>query len=285
MLPAASTAGEILRRYGLSKPRPGRRRRVPPFTEPFATCDAPNQTWCADFKGEFRVGGPYCYPLTITDAHSRFLIRCRARPSTKHRGARPVFQAAFREYGIPEVIRTDNGTPFATRAPHGLSRLSIWWLKLGIQHERIKPGRPDQNGRHERMHRTLKAETAKPPARTMRQQQRRFDAFRVEYNQERPHEALDYRAPANLYRPSSRQLPARTPSFSYPSGYRLRQVHESGRIRWPGRHVILLGAALAGEKVGCTETTEGVWKIYLGPVKLGIIDTARIELGLVRTDP
>jgi hypothetical protein len=194
-----------------------------------------------------------------------------------------VFQSAFREYGLPESIRTDNGTPFATRAPHGLSRLSIWWLKLGIRHERIALGRPDQNGRHERMHRTLKQETAKPPAASMRMQQRRFDVFRTEFNEERPHEGLDFRTPASVHSPSSRRLPARTPPFTYPSDYRIRRVHESGRIRWPGRHVILLGAALAGEPVGCVETTDGVWAIYLGPLQLGLVDTARID-GLIRTD-
>jgi transposase InsO family protein len=136
-----------------------------------------------------------------------------------------VFQSAFREYGLPESIRTDNGTPFATRAPHGLSRLSIWWLKLGIRHERIALGRPDQNGRHERMHRTLKQETAKPPAASMRMQQRRFDVFRTEFNEERPHEALDFRTPASVHSPSSRRLPARTPPFTYPSDYRIRRVH------------------------------------------------------------
>ncbi len=282
-LPAVSTAHEVLSRYGLVTSRKKRNRRVPPDTEPFSACDAPNAIWCADYKGQFRTGDlRYCYPLTISDAYCRYLLECFGRANTRHRFAKPVFETAFKEYGLPNAIRSDNGPPFATKAPCGLSRLSIWWLKLGIRHERIDPGHPEQNGRHERMHRTLKAEATKPPGRTMRSQQKKFDDFRREFNFERPHEAIGLKTPGSIYTPSTRLFPARLPEFTYPDDYAIRRVHASGRIRWPGRALIHLGQALAGEPVGCRQIQDGLWQLFLGPLLLGCIDHARIDLGLIR---
>ena len=207
--PARSTIGDWLRKEGLTSPRRPR-RRCPPFTSPFLAADGPNAVWCADFKGWFLTGDRRrCDPLTISDAMSRYLLRCQAldRPDGAH--ARPVFEAAFCEFGLPLAIRSDNGPPFASIGAGGLSRLSVWWIKLGVKPERIEPGKPQQNGRHERMHRTLKAETADPPAASLAEQQRRFDAFRVIYNDERPHEALDFETPSALYRASPARLPLR----------------------------------------------------------------------------
>ena len=284
-LPAPSTVGALLTRYGLAKARRRPKRKVPRHRKPFRESTAPNMTWCADYKGEFLLGNQrYCYPLTITDAYSRWIIRCHGRYGTKHQGAVPVFKSAFQEYGLPETILSDNGSPFATKAPRGLSRLSIWWLKLGIAHVRIMPGKPQQNGRHERMHRTLKKETTKPPAQNMRRQQEVFDRFQSEFNHERPHEALGQKTPARFYEPSPRPYPDRVPGFEYPENYRLRKVTTAGRFRWPGRHVIQVGAALTGEYVGCVQATEELWKVYLGPLQLGLIDTTKIELGLIRTE-
>ncbi len=197
--PAASTIGTMLQRAGLVRER-RKRRRVPPYTQPFATASAPNRVWCADFKGWFRTrDGERMDPLTITDAHSRYLLRCQAVEKTDTARVQAVFEAAFRDYGMPERIRSDNGAPFASRALAGLSRLSAWWMKLGIVPERIQAGHPEQNGRHERMHRTLKQETASPPARNRRAQQRSFNQFRREYNHVRPHEALDMQTPVAVY--------------------------------------------------------------------------------------
>lgn len=197
--PSCSTLGEILRRAGLTVPR-RRRRHTPPWTQPFAACNRPNTVWCADFKGWFRTGdGVRCDPLTISDAHSRYLLRVQGMRETKEGPVRSLFEATFRQYGVPGAIRTDNGTPFASHGIGGLSRLSVWWLKLGIEPERIEAGKPQQNGRHERMHLTLKQETASPPAKDLRRQQAAFDRFRVTFNEERPHEALNQNCPATVY--------------------------------------------------------------------------------------
>jgi putative transposase len=205
--PAASSIGALLSREGLSQ-----RRRTPVYSEPLAHAQAPNQVWCADYKGWFYCGdGTRCDPLTITDACSRYLLRSRAVAKTDGVEAKAVFEAVFREHGLPEAIRTDNGPPFASPAPAGLSRLSMWWLRLGIRHERIAPGCPEQNGRHERMHQTLQQETASPPASNLRRQQETLARFQREYNEERPHEALGYRTPASLYAASARVYPSRLP--------------------------------------------------------------------------
>src|SRR5579859_4502008 len=280
-LPAASTVSAVFAKYGLSRSRQPR-RRTPPYVDPFADADRPNRVWCADFKGEFKTGDRRsCYPLTVTDAYSRMLLRCTALDSTKTRYAWPVFEDAFRELGLPERIRTDNGTPFASRGAGGLSRLSVWWIKLGIRHERIEPGHPEQNGRHERMHRTLKQETLRPSAQTFRLQQKKFDAFRAEYNDERPHEALSNQTPSSRYTRSDRQYPRRLAEVRYPDHYVRRKVAESGRVRWGGVHVTI-GHALEGEWIGLDPGDE-LHNLYFGDVHLGFIDDTKPELGLIRS--
>jgi transposase InsO family protein len=216
MWPAVSTIGAILKREGLVIAR-RKRRRVPPYSQPFAAATAPNLVWCADFKGWFRTGdGERIDPLTITDANSRYLLRCQSVEKANTEHVLAVFEAAFREHGLPQAIRTDNGAPFASRAVAGLSELAVYWMKLGIVSERIQAGHPEQNGRHERMHRTLKEATAQPPAANRRAQQRRFDDFKEEYNHQRPHQALDMRTPAECYQGSPRPYPARVPERIFP---------------------------------------------------------------------
>jgi transposase InsO family protein len=202
--PALSTAGDLLARRGLVKKRRRQRHYQHPGVVP-ATTTQPNDLWTADFKGHFRTrDGVYCYPLTIADLHTRYLLACHGLLSTKGHGVRPVFDRLFREYGLPRAIRTDNGVPFATTGIHGLSQLNVWWLRLGIQHQRILPAQPQQNGAHERMHKTLKGEAIRPPRSTLGTQQRAFNAFRLLYNDERPHEALHDQTPSSCYRPSLR---------------------------------------------------------------------------------
>jgi putative transposase len=230
--PAASSMGELLKREGLIQGR-RRRRKTPPYSNPLAHAAGENQVWCADFKGWFRCGdGMRCDPFTVTDAHSRYLLCCRATEKTDGVHVRGLMESVFRKYGMPERIRTDNGAPFASKAPGGLSRLSMWWLQLGIRHERITPGCPQENGRHERMHRTLKQETANPPAANRRRQQESFLAFERTYNQERPHEALGWRTPAELYSGSPRPYPARMPELEYPAGVQLRRISQQGSLKW-----------------------------------------------------
>jgi transposase InsO family protein len=268
--PAASTAGELLRRHGLSVPR-RRRARAAPGANPLGDCVAPNRVWCADFKGHFRTGdGTRCDPLTVMDGHSRYLLRCvAARPDFG--SARGVFEAAFRQYGLPEAIRTDNGQPFAGVGVAGLSRLSAWWVRLGIILQRIEPGCPQQNGRHERMHGTLKRETADPPARTLSRQQGRFDAFVREYNRDRPHEALGMATPASAYEPSPRAYPERLPELEYPAGSRLRKVDGDGDVRWNVSKVFV-GRALAGQVLGLQGLDGRLWLVRFGPLDLGLLD-------------
>ena len=269
--PAASTIGEILHRHGLSVPR-RRSRKTVVYSEPFVGCDYPNAVWSADFKGWFMTGdGTRCDPLTISDNYSRYLLRCQTMASPDYAHVQPVFEAAFREYGLPVAIRTDNGAPFATTTVAGLSRLSVWWLKLGIVPERIVPGHPEQNGRHERMHRTLKRETATPPKSTWRAQQRAFDRFRREYNQERPHEAIDQLTPDNLYQPSPREYPLILPEMTYPDDMLVRSVKSQGDISWKSRHVYL-SETLAGEQVGLRPVTDRLYDIYFGTIWLAQLD-------------
>jgi len=270
--PAASTIGDILRRHGLTVPR-RRSRKTAPYTMPFRHCSQANAVWSADLKGWFNTGdGIRCDPLTITDNYSRYLLRCQAIMPVSYETIRPVFEAAFREYGLPEVIRTDNGAPFATTTVGGLSRLSIWWFRLGIQPERIDPGKPAQNGRHERMHRTLKRETATPPKATWRQQQKAFDSFRNEYNRERPHEGLGLQTPASLYTPSPRPYPLLLPEVTYPDDMDLRRVKSQGDISWNGRHVYL-SETLAGEVVGLKQIDDHLWNIFFANLLLARLDT------------
>jgi transposase InsO family protein len=270
--PASSTIGEILRRHGLTVPR-RRSHKSPPYTQPFLHCDGPHLVWSADFKGWFMTGdGQRCDPLTISDNYSRYLLRCQAVRALTFEAVQPVFEAAFREYGLPQAIRTDNGAPFATTTVGGLSRLSIWWLKLGIRPERIKPGRPAQNGRHERMHRTLKRDTAHPPKRTWRQQQLAFDHFRYEYNHDRPHESLQQQTPASKHMLSPRPYPLVVPAMSYPDDMEVRWVKSQGDISWYSHH-IYLSETLAGELVGLKEVDNDRWDIYFGPIRLAQLDS------------
>jgi putative transposase len=270
--PAASTLGDLLKREGLVADR-RRRTRLPTRTQPFADIAAPNDTWCTDFKGEFRVGtGQYCYPLTLTDAFSRFLLRCTGLPSVETEGARRVFTGAFAEFGLPRAIRSDNGTPFSVppAGPASLSRLAVYFIKLGIQPEWITPGSPEQNGRHERMHWTLKQETALPARSSFEAQQSAFDCFRREYNFERPHEALDQEVPGSVYRPSPRQFPRKVPDLTYPTSFTVRRVRPNGEISWEGTRVFL-SEVLAHEAVGLEEQEDGTWDVYLGSLTFGIM--------------
>lgn len=269
--PAASTMGDLLRREGLSQPRPRRRRYVVPLTQPLAAATAPNEVWSADFKGWFRTAdGTRCDPLTIADACSRFVFCCRI-VAPNARGVRPWFERAFREYGLPRALRTDNGSPFATTGPGQLSQLAVWWLKLGIQLDRIDRGHPEQNGRHERFHLTLQQETTTPPAGTAAQQQRRFDRMREEFNTVRPHEALGQRPPVHLYTASPRPYPERLEDPWYDATHQVRRVRETGQIKWHGERVFI-SEAVRGEAVGLAETERGDWTVWFMHVELGRID-------------
>jgi transposase InsO family protein len=278
--PSASTIGALLQRRGLSVPRK-RRRRVPRQAVPLSAGLSPNDLWCIDFKGWFRTGdGSRCDPLTISDAASRYLLRVQVAPHTGHDAVRPLLEAAFREYGLPRAIRSDNGVPFASRAVAGLSPLSIWWLKLGIVHQRIDPGCPQQNGAHERsglrprprMHLTLKGETARPPAATLRAQQRRFDAFRAGFNHQRPHEALAMATPGSCYQASDRPYPAREPQLAYPGLWVVRKVQHNGEFFWHDRPVFL-SEVLRRELIGLEPLDGRYWRTHLGPLQLGIFDS------------
>ncbi len=275
--PANSTIGEALKRNGLTVPRK-RRRRTPPFSQPFGECDESNAVWCADFKGHFRTGdGSRCDPFTVSDAHSRFLLRCQAVKHTGFETVRGILEAAFREFGLPLAIRTDNGTPFAGRGILGLSRLSVWLLKLGIIPERIEPGKPQQNGRHERMHLTLKTETAKPPKRTIRSQQRCFDRFREEFNYVRPHEALEMRCPGDVYCHSPRPYPERLWPVEYPRGLTMRMVQKRGEFYWH-RHRVFLGEAFGDQRIGLEPVDDRYWFVYFTDVMVGVFDSHRYEI-------
>jgi len=266
--PAVGTIHRILDRHGLVPPKRRRPRRAHPG-RPTTPMHSPNAIWSADFKGQFRTGnGLYCYPLTIQDGFSRFLLGCHGLTAPTIEGSRPVFERLFRQYGLPERIRTDNGAPFASNALGRLSRLSVWWVRLGIFPELIEPGQPQQNGRHERMHRTLKARTARPPERNLRAQQRRFDNFRSEFNHERPHEALGQELPASLYQPSTRSFPRKLPALEYPTHFEVRRVSHNGGIRWASRWVNV-SHLLAEQYVGFEEIDDCLWDVYFGPVKLG----------------
>jgi transposase InsO family protein len=267
--PAPSTIGGILKRHGLVSAR-RRRRRVLPWTQPFHHCTGPNSVWSTDFKGWFRTGnGRRCDPLTISDAFSRMLLCCEvvARPDYPH--VRSAMERTFREYGLPEAIRSDNGSPFASVGAGGLSPLAVWWVKLGILPERIEPGHPEQNGRHERLHLTLKEATAKPPAPTLAAQKARFAAFRAEYNQERPHQALGQVPPATLYVPSPRAYPGRIEDPRYPEWALVRRVRSNGEIKWKGE-LLFISEALVGEVVGITEL-DNAWLVSFGPIALGLL--------------
>ena len=268
--PSASTVAEILRREGLSQPR-RRRRRALTVDRPFAGITAANDAWCIDFKGWFRTGdGTRCDPLTVTDAFSRYLLGVQIVPPVSE-AVEAAMDRLFREHGLPRAIRSDNGAPFASTGAGGLSRLSVRWVKMGIGLERIYPGQPQQNGRHERMHGTLKAQTCAPPAATAAQQQDRFDAFRHEFNDDRPHEALGQRQPKQFYSPSPRPFPERLEDPHYGPDEEVRRVRSSGEIKWRGemRHI---SQALTGEAVGIREREDGHWIVSFADIPLVLID-------------
>jgi transposase InsO family protein len=269
--PAVSTVGDLLVRHGLVTKRRRRRRPIHPGTVPPHTTE-PNDLWAADFKGHFRTGdGIYCYPLTISDQHSRYLLTCHSLRNIQTVGARPAFERAFREYGLPRAMRTDNGVPFATCAIHGLSELNVWWMRLGIQHQRILPAHPQQNGAHERMHKTLKAEAIRPPRATLTAQQRAFDIFRTEYNEERPHDTLAGDTPASRYHPSPRPYPKRLPPVEYPGHYLVKRITSGGTFKF-GRRLLFLATPLIGYDVGLDEAEDGVWSIYFADVLIARFD-------------
>lgn len=274
--PSRTTFAEILKRHGLVAPR-RRRRRVPAYQQPFIGAGEPNAIWTADFKGDFQTGDrTRCYPLTIADCCSRFLLRCQALTGTATEQCAPIFEAAFKEYGMPLAIRTDNGAPFAARGFTGLTRLSVWFIKLGIVPERIEPGHPEQNGRHERMHRTLKEETAAPPKATFSLQQKAFNAFRDEFNHERPHEGLDMETPASIYAPSPRPFPRRIEPVTYDhSVYEVRKVTGPGVIAFDKR-TVFISRALAGEHVGLRYRGSSTWIVRYKFVDLALLDMRQL---------
>ena len=268
--PSLSTTGEILQRAGLVSGR-RLRRRGPPRLGELTTPQHSNHVWGVDHKGWVRLrDGFRCEPLTITDAFSRFLISVSATSSTRCEEAKPLFERAFEEYGLPETIRSDNGSPFASTGVTGLTALAVWWIKLGIRHERIDPGHPQQNGRHERFHLTL-LEAMHPPCEDRAAQARRFVVFAKDYNEERPHEALGQETPASVYRPSPRKMPDRNPEPSYPVEAAVRKVRSNGEIKWRGEFVYISGA-LIGEAVALEETENGDFRVLFFDRPIGVID-------------
>ena len=269
--PARSTIADILARHGCVQPRRRRRQWKHPGVAPLTTT-APNQVWTIDFKGQFRLrNGQYCYPLTVLDHFSRYLLCCQALPDVGTAGVQPHLRQLFRTHGLPEAIRSDNGAPFASTGIHGLNRLNVWWLQLGITHQRILPGQPQQNGVHERMHKTLKAQATKPAAANMTCQQRTFNTFRQTYNELRPHEALDDETPASHWAPSALAYPERIAPPAYPGHFEVRRVSNAGTFRLhAGQH--FLSQALNGEYIGLEEIQDGLWNIVYYETLLGRFD-------------
>jgi transposase InsO family protein len=277
IVPAESTIGAILKRNGMTVCRK-RRRKSRPASQPLAHAGAPNAVWCGDYKGWFRTGdGTRIDPLTISDAYSRFLFRCQGLRAPDYVHTKPVFDAAFREYGLPDRLRIDNGPPFGCNGESGLTGLTVGWIKLGIVPEWIAPGKPQQNGRHERMHRTLKQETASPPAYGFRAQQESFDRFQQEYNYERPHQALGQNTPASYYQPSTRQYPSRLPEVEYATDWEVRVVSLGGQIRWAGERVFV-SHALDGERVGLEQIEEERWRVWFSSYEIGVLDAIKLEI-------
>lgn len=275
--PARSTVNAILERHGKLRKNRRRRKWKHPGAAPLKT-ECANQVWPADFKGQFKTrDGHYCYPLTVTDHCSRKLLVCRGLPSVRTEGVKPVFRRLFREVGLPEAIRTDNGAPFASTGIHGLCELNVWWMQLGIVHQRIRPSSPQENGQHERMHKDLKRETTRPPAANLRGQQRKFDRFRHVYNDERPHDGIDGDFPSERWEPSPRRYPERIAPPEYPSHLEVRRVSAAGTFRLKAKQPFLSNA-LADERIGLEEVGDGLWNIVYYKTLLGRIDerTGRI---------
>lgn len=276
-LPSISTIGEWLRKNGLVKKRK-KRLRVPPYTEPFQECQVSNAVWSADYKGQFHTrDGNACYPLTISDNYSRYLLKCDGLPGPRYNETKVVFEAAFEEYGLPDAIRIDNGTPFAGKSAGGLSRLSVWWIQLGITPERIDKGCPQQNGRHERMHRTLKDEALDPIALNMKEQQKSFDWFRYDYNHYRPHEALGQQTPIKFYKRSSRPYVKKIQPPHYDIDFSVRKIKRSGELRFNGA-AYHLSQLIAKQPVGLKEIADGIWQIYYYHYKLAILNLRKNKI-------
>ena len=268
--PAASTVGAYLKAAGLVEPK-SRRRRAMDRGRTSTHAEAPNAEWCCDFKGWLRTrDGARCDPLTLTDAYSRYLIETRITAQTIE-GVRPAFERAFRDCGLPDAIRCDNGSPFGSSAAGGLTRLSAWWLRLGIEPHYIHPASPQENGRHERMHRTLKAQTTRPPCASLAEQQARFDTFRAHYNHERPHEALGQVPPASLWRPSPRPMTDRLEEPWYDADHQVRRIRTNGELKWRGQR-LFISEALIGEIIGIAELDDGLHIVRFCGVDLGTID-------------
>ena len=270
--PSRCTIEEILRRNGLVFPR-RRRKLIPQYPNHLAESRAPNDVWCADFKGQFRMGNAkYCYPLTVSDFHTRYLLGCEAMESTQSESAKEGFEWIFREYGLPTRLRTDNGVPFSSRSVQGLSSLSVWWMRLGIQVERIEPGKPQQNGRHERMHRTLKEDIRPRLSKNLLAQQEQLDRFREDFNERRPHEALKMKCPADIYKPSLKRYPDRLPEPSYPHHDLVRQVYATGSVSFRDGKSFFISAALADQTIAFEEEEDGLWRINFMDLDLGFLD-------------
>ncbi len=271
-VPSSAVIGKILERNNVVRRR-CRRKTYTPYPSPLCEALAPNDIWCADFKGQFKLGnGRYCYPLTITDRYSRLIVRCEALENAKCEPAMAVFDDAFREYGLPKVIRSDNGVPFAARGLWALSRLSVHWMRLGIWPERIAPAHPEQNGQHERMHLVLKQETTRPPGQNLLQQQERFDGFVRTYNRERPPAALGQRTPYEFYTPSETPWHEELLAPEYPLHDEARRVHTNGYVWLEKGHGFKLGRALAGELVGVREVEGNRYLITFMEFDLGHYD-------------
>jgi transposase InsO family protein len=276
--PSASTAGTILDRAGLVRRRRKRRTGVAQYAQRLVASES-GEMMTADHKGQFRLGdSSYCYPVTINDPVSRYSYAITATKSTKYRDARPVFEKVFQTYGVPTRMGSDNGPPFSCSiALAGLSTMAVWWIKLGITPVRIHPGCPWENGIHERLHRTLKAETTRPPGADHAEQQKRFDTFRTEFNDVRPHAGIEGRRPADLLRQCSRPYPERLPAIEYPGHYETRSMRPTGEIRWKGR-LLYISEALIGERVGLVEIDDGIWSIYFATIELGRYDERTQEI-------
>jgi len=276
--PSSSTIGRLLHEMGLSARKPSWRAKG---SGPLGPAEQPNEVWAIDFKGWCRTGdGKRCEPLTVTDHASRYLLCCQALESIRTELARPVLERTFRQYGLPHRMRSDNGPPFGSNGACGLTALSVWWIELGLVCERIQPGHPQQNGRHERMHRTLQEETMQSPAASLRKQQARFDAFQREYNEQRPHEALGQVAPATVYTPAARSYPQRITQPEYPRGWQVRKVCNGGQVGWAGvRRRWFLSHALTGKYVGLEPLSdEQHWRVWFYNQWLGLWDARRWRL-------
>ena len=279
--PAASTMGEILERAGMVIPR-RMRRRTPASTTPLSHASGPNDVWSLDFKGQFRLGnGRYCYPLTVTDNFSRMLLGCHALETTRAQDVRLCLEEVFTAFGLPRALRSDNGSPFASHGVLGMSSLGAWWMTLGLRHERIAVGHPEQNGRHERMHLTLKQETTRPPAHSMGGQQERFDAFRAYFNEQRPHEAIGMQTPASVHVPSARPYREAEP-YDYSRFDDVRVVAPSGTIRFL-RSTVGVTAALAGHEVGLIELDDDVWLVHFCGQDLGLFELGETAISPLET--